>query len=84
MRPNRSDPLLSCAERSLGGSTTCSGGTDPLLTHFSAGRVFIGHWPSRMKNARVRKPVRLKHFRSKAGEGIRTLDVQLGKLAFYH
>jgi len=23
-------------------------------------------------------------FRAKAGEGIRTLDVQLGKLAFYH
>jgi len=24
------------------------------------------------------------HLRKKAGEGIRTLDIQLGKLAFYH
>ena len=58
--------------------------SDQLLTNSSARAVIIGHWPSRMKNARARKPMRFKHFQSRAGDVIRTHDVQLGKLAFYH
>ena len=80
----RSDPLSTRAVRRASGCGFRSESTDPLLTHSSKNAVFIGHWPFLTKKARTRKPRPFKYLRSKAGEGIRTLDVQLGKLAFYH
>ncbi len=58
--------------------------SDPLMTHSSENAVFIGHWPAPTEKARTRKPRPCKHFHQKAGDRIRTDDVQLGKLAFYH
>ena len=84
MRQLLSDPLSRSGARLMRTRLTRLLGTDPLLTHSSKNAVIIGHKAPRTKNARTRKFVRSKHFDSKAGEGIRTLDVQLGKLAFYH
>ncbi len=58
--------------------------TDPLLTHSSENGVFIGQRPFSTRNARTRKSVRYRVLGLIAGDGIRTHDVQLGKLAFYH
>ena len=58
--------------------------SDQLLTNWSKKR---GFWPvlkRTRKKAQVRKPMPSKEFWLTAGDGIRTHDVQLGKLAFYH
>ena len=79
-----SDPLSTRAVRRASGCGFRSQSTDPLLTHSSKNAVIIGHWPVSSEKAQARKPRPCKHFHSKAGDGIRTHDVQLGKLAFYH
>ncbi len=58
--------------------------TDPLLTHWAKNGVFPAVLRSPTKKAQARKLRPFNHLQFKAGEGIRTLDVQLGKLAFYH
>jgi hypothetical protein len=57
------------------------GRTDQLMTNSASWHSFLA-LPS--KKAQAHKPRPCKHFHSKAGDGIRTHDVQLGKLAFYH
>ena len=58
--------------------------TDPLLTHCPKNGGFLSVLKCSKKNARARKPVRFSELHFKAGDRIRTDDVQLGKLAFYH
>lgn len=58
--------------------------TDPLLTHSAKNGVFRAVLSRPREKARTRKSRPDKHFQVKAGERIRTADVQLGKLAFYH
>ena len=58
--------------------------TDPLLTHSAKNGVFGAVLSRPREKARTRKSRPDKHFQVKAGERIRTADVQLGKLAFYH
>ena len=53
--------------------------TDPKLTHFTLFEAFLGS----NEKGRVYNSTFLKGL-AKAGERIRTADVQLGKLAFYH
>ncbi len=53
--------------------------TDPLLTHSAKNGVFQAVFGSPMKKAQARKLRPFKKFRLKAGDGIRTHDVQLGK-----
>ncbi len=53
--------------------------TDPKLTHFALFGAFWG----RNEKGRVSNSTFLSGLQ-KAGERIRTADVQLGKLAFYH
>jgi hypothetical protein len=74
----RSDPLSTRAVRRASGGGFRSQGTDPLLTHSSKNAVIIGHWPISSKKARTRKSRPFKYLHSKAGDGIRTHDVQLG------
>ena len=57
------------------------GQSDQLMTNSASWTSFLA-LPS--KKAQPRKPRPCKHFHQKAGDGIRTHDVQLGKLAFYH
>ena len=57
--------------------------TDPLLTHSPKNGLFWAVLSEPTKQARTRKSRPDKHFQVKAGERIRTADVQLGKLAFY-
>jgi len=73
-----SDPLSTRAVRRASGCGFRSESTDPLLTHSSKNAVIIGHWPFSSKKARTRKSRPYKHFHRKAGDGIRTHDVQLG------
>ncbi len=58
--------------------------TDPLLTHSAKNGVFraVSFGPTIKAKARKLRP--FKDLSFKAGERIRTADVQLGKLAFYH
>ena len=58
--------------------------TDPLLTHSAKNGVFKVVFERPTKKARVRKLRPFNQFHAIAGDGIRTHDVQLGKLAFYH
>ena len=51
------------------------GQTDQLMTNSGGWHSF---WVVSSKKVQARKPRPCKHFHSKAGEGIRTLDVQLG------
>ena len=53
--------------------------TDPLLTHWAKNGVFEAVLTEPRKKARTRKSRPDKHFQVKAGERIRTADVQLGK-----
>ncbi len=53
--------------------------TDPKLTHFTLFEAFSGS----NEKGRVSNSTSFKGL-AKAGERIRTADVQLGKLAFYH
>ena len=52
--------------------------TDPLLTHSAKNGVFGAVLSGPRKEARTRKSRPDKQFQSKAGERIRTADVQLG------
>jgi len=52
--------------------------TDPLLTHCLENGDFLSVLPCPKKNARAHKPVRLSGLHFKAGDRIRTDDVQLG------
>jgi hypothetical protein len=54
------------------------GPSDQLMTNSGGWHSFLA-FSSEKAQARPSK-----HFHSKAGDGIRTHDVQLGKLAFYH
>ncbi len=53
--------------------------TDPLLTHSAKNGVFGAVLSGPGKEARTRKSRPDKYFQVKAGERIRTADVQLGK-----
>ena len=53
------------------------GQTDQLMTNSGGWHSFLA---VSSKKAQARKPRPCKHFHSKAGDGIRTHDVQLGKL----
>jgi len=55
------------------------GPTDQLLTNSSDNSLFSGNFGQCNRKARTRKSLPHKHFRCKAGERIRTADVQLGK-----
>ncbi len=58
--------------------------TDPLLTHSLENAVFLGPWRETHEKGMSHKPMPSNGLALKAGERIRTADVQLGKLAFYH
>ncbi len=58
--------------------------TDPLLTHSLENVSFIGHSSGQNEKGMSRKPMPFNCLCFKAGDRIRTGDVQLGKLAFYH
>ena len=58
--------------------------TDPLLTHSLENAVFLGRWRQAHEKGMSHKPMPGKELGFTAGERIRTADVQLGKLAFYH
>ena len=58
--------------------------TDPLLTHWAKNGVFYAVLSAPTKKAQARKLRPFKDLSFTAGERIRTADVQLGKLAFYH
>ena len=72
------DPLLTHSVRCACGCGSGVQGTDPLLTHSSKNVVIIRHKRLSSEKAQAHKPRPLKHFHSKAGDGIRTHDVQLG------
>ena len=54
--------------------------TDQLLTNSSDNPLFLADFGQCNKKARTRKSLPYKHLGCKAGERIRTADVQLGKL----
>ena len=58
--------------------------TDPLLTHSVKNGVFDAIPVGPKKKAEASKLRPFQHLRHTAGDRIRTDDVQLGKLAFYH
>ncbi len=58
--------------------------TDPLLTHSSKNGVCWAVLSGPRTKAQTRQSRLDKHAQLIAGERIRTADVQLGKLAFYH
>ena len=58
--------------------------TDPLLTHSLENVVILGPWGEAREKGMSHKPMPSNGLGLKAGERIRTADVQLGKLAFYH
>jgi hypothetical protein len=57
------------------------GPSDQLMTNSGGWHSFLAF---SSEKAQAHKPRPCKHFHSKAGDRIRTDDVQLGKLAFYH
>ncbi len=57
------------------------GPSDQLMTNSASWHSFLA---VSSEKARTRKSRPCKHFHQKAGDRIRTDDVQLGKLAFYH
>jgi len=54
--------------------------TDPLLTHWAKNGVFRAVFSAPTKKAKARKLRPLKDLSFKAGERIRTADVQLGNV----
>ncbi len=84
MRRFDADPLLPHSPVWAVCSVDGSKLTDPLLTHCPEKPRF---WPvswTATRKAQTRKSGPGEHFCLKAGDRIRTDDVQLGKLAFYH
>jgi len=80
MRRLQADPLLTHFGGRALRAVVVSNVTDPLLTHSFRNAAFIGHWPVFYEKGMSRKPMPNKQLHSKAGDRIRTDDVQLGKM----